>query len=830
MRRSTLAALVAVVLPVILSACGSGTPPGREGQSFASLTEAARDLSASPEEGSFVPLYWRDDQGKLYLHLRELDSPFLYVSWLARGVGSNDLGLDRGQLGQTRVVRFRRSGPRVLMFQDNLGFRADTDVPAERDAVAESFAFSVIGGFDVVADDGERGVLIDATDFFLRDAHGVSERLAQREEGDFTAQPELSAIYLPRTRGFPDNTEVEAVVTLTGKPTGDYLPTVAPDATHVSVHVHHSLVRLPDDGYTPLPFEPRSGFFGPDYAGGFHNYASPIDAPLKQAWLPRHRLEKRDPQAAVSEPVEPIVYYLDRGAPEPVRSALLEGARWWDQAFAAAGYRDAFQVKLLPEGADPMDVRYNVIQWVHRATRGWSYGMSVRDPRTGEIIKGHVTLGSLRVRQDLLLAEGLLLPYGKQDRAAEAQDLALARLRQLSAHEVGHTLGIAHNFAASVNDRASVMDYPHPLIRLDESGAIDLGAAYAEGIGAWDRRAILFGYQDFPEGVDAESARADILRETLSMGLHYVGDADSRSVGSAHPLGSLWDNGANAIDELQRLGVVRRAVLDRLSEAVLQPGRPMAQIEEALVPMYLLHRYQVQAAGKYLGGQYFEYALRGDGQVPVTKVVPGPEQRRALQALLDTVGPAYLALNPALVALIPGRPPGYPATRELFQRSTGSVFDPLAPAEAAVALTLEVLLNAERAARMNRLREVDASLPGFASVLDELLGRSWLRDSVDAEGAALQRTVNEAVLAALMTLAKNPGTTPQVRAQAMDALSRIADFPRPSALDDADWRAHFGAAKRLAEQALKAPLPEDPVPLTPPPGSPIGLPAGSSRG
>lgn len=816
--------LAFALLLVLQSAQAEDPGPAVEDEtSFGALIEASENLKAGEVEDGFLNLFWHEAEGKLYLQLKTLDSPFLYVSWLARGVGSNDLGLDRGQLGNTRVVRFRRSGPRVLLFQENLDFRALSDDAAERSAVGESFAFSVIGGFDVVAEDPGQGLLVDATAFFLRDAHGVGARLAERGEGEYRASAELSSLYLPRTRSFPDNTEIEAVVTLTGKPTGEYLPTVAPDPTHLSVHLHHSLVRLPDAGYTPVPYEPRSGYMDPGYIGYFRDYGSAINSPLERAWLIRHRLEKQDPEAAISDPVEPIVYYLDRGAPEPVRSALLEGAGWWNEAFEAAGYRDAFQVRLLPEGADPMDVRYNVIQWVHRATRGWSYGASVRDPRTGEIIKGHVTLGSLRVRQDLLLAEGLLAPYGDEDRAGEVEAFALARLRQLAAHEVGHTLGLEHNFAASVDDRASVMDYPHPLIRLDADGHVDLSDAYDRGIGEWDKRAILFGYQDFPDNVDAAAARAAILEQTLATGLHYVADADARSVGSAHPLGSLWDNGANAIDELERLGTVRRAILDNFSAAVLQSGRPLAQLEEALVPMYLLHRYQLQAAGKYLGGQYFEYAMRGDGQQPVTRPVPPAEQRRALGALLDTLEPDYLRLSPAQLRLIPARPPGYPANRELFRRSTGSVFDPLAPPEAAASLTLEVLLNAERAARMNRLRESDASQPGFSELLDELLARSWLRSVVPAAAAGLQRTVNERVLTALLALSRNVQATWQVRALALDALTRIAEFPRPATLDGADWRAHFDAARRQVQWHLENPGSEEETPGQPPPGSPIGF-------
>jgi len=379
------------------------------------------DLAAFDRLDGFIDLYWDADSGRILIDVEKIDEPFIYQSSLSRGVGSNDLGLDRGQLGATRVVRFVRSGPKILLIEDNLAYRAVSDNADERQAIQESFARSVIWGFeDIDPSDGK--TVIDATAFIVRDAHGVSARLAMATEGSYSVDQTRSAIYLPRTRGFPDNTEAEAIVTYVGSPTGPYLSTVTPDAQAITVHIHHSFIRLPDDNYEPIAYDPRSGVIGLRYdSGGFADYASAIGDDLAVNFGRRHRLTKKDPTAKLSEAVEPIIYYLDRGAPEPVRSALLDGARWWNQAFEAAGYKDAFQVKTLPEDADPMDVRYNVIQWVHRSTRGWSYGASVMDPRTGEILKGHVSLGSLRVRQDYLIAEGLLAPYADQFRSEYAK-------------------------------------------------------------------------------------------------------------------------------------------------------------------------------------------------------------------------------------------------------------------------------------------------------------------------------------------------------------------------------------------------------------------------
>ena len=387
LRRSSL--WVSLISLVSLSACGGGSPAGS--------TNAATDYEVY--EG-FVKLYWNEQDGRLLFRVDDLDTPLLYQSSLPRGVGSNDLGIDRGQLGSTRIVRFVRSGPKILLIADNLAYRAVSDDADEQHAVEASFARSVIWGFEI-ASESDGSLLIDGTDFFLRDAHELSARLSATEEGAYTVDASRSAIYLPRTNAFPDNSEIEAIVTYVGAPTGQYLPTVVPDPTAITVHLHHSFIRLPDDDYEPLPYDPRAGLIDLSWErAGFHDYASAIGEPLRVNFARRHRLEKKNPEAEVSEAVEPIIYYVDRGAPEPVRSALIEGASWWNQAYEAAGYRDAFQVKLLPEGVDPMDVRYNVIQWVHRSTRGWSYGSSILDPRTGEIMKGHVTLGSLRVRQD----------------------------------------------------------------------------------------------------------------------------------------------------------------------------------------------------------------------------------------------------------------------------------------------------------------------------------------------------------------------------------------------------------------------------------------------
>jgi hypothetical protein len=777
----------------------------------------------------FFDLYWDGSQGRLLLAVEDFNEPFIYQSSLARGVGSNDLGLDRGQLGSTRVVEFHRSGPRVLLIQTSPDFRARTENQDERRAVGESFARSVVWGFDSLGAVGD-ALIIDASEFIVHDAHGIAARLAEAEEGEYAVDTSRSTAYLPRTRSFPDNSEMEAIVTFAGKPTGEILQTVVPDPMAGTVHLHHSFIRLPNDSYEPLPHDPRAGLFGfRNEAQGFFDYATPIGERLTVNYSRRHRLEKKDPTAAISDAAEPIVYYVDRGIPEPVKSAVIDGASWWNEAFEAAGYRDAFRVEMLPEGVDPMDVRYNVIQWVHRSTRGWSYGPSVVDPRTGEIIKGHVTLGSLRVRQDYLIAEGLLAPYEDESVPDEMLEMSLARIRQLSAHEVGHTLGLEHNFAASTQDRASVMDYPFPLIRFDEAGGLDLSDAYDTGIGEWDKRVIIYGYQDFPDDVDAREGRAQILAETIGAGFKFVADSDSRDVGTAHPDGNLWDNGTDAIEELEHLLEVREFALRRFSAHNIRIGRPMATLEEALVPMYLLHRFQIQAVGKLIGGHYFRYALRGDGQ-EITSAVNGNRQRSAIAILLQTLSPIVLRLPDELIEAIPPRPPGFAKTRETFPSGTGPVFDPFGAADSAVALTLDVLLESTRAARMINSNARAADMPGFDELTESLVRATWYsnrRPGVDGE---IQRSTNSLVLERLLLLSENQEADAEVRAIAFDAVAELDDWLATRLTREIDdrWRAHYRLARHRIERVRDDPASlETLVPVAPPPGSPVGQETGA---
>ena len=805
----------ALVLMAMLAVVISLTAPSvrAQGGSIAEKTKDAQRMAG------YFNLYWDAKAGKLWLEIDKWNAEFLYQSGLPAGVGSNDIGLDRGQLGATRIVRFERSGPKVLLIEENLNFRAVSNDPDEKRAVHDSFAESVIWGFMAAAEENGH-VLVDATDFYLRDAHGVTSALRRAKQGTYKLDGSRSAIYLANTKNFPLNTEVEATLTFTGDEPGRWVRDVTPDPTAITVREHHSFVQLPPAGYKLREYDPRSSFFGISYM----DYATPVSEPIVKRFTARHRLEKKDPTAAMSEPVEPIIYYLDRGAPQPIRSALLEGGRWWNQAFEAAGYKNAFRVEMLPEGADLMDLRYNVIQWVHRATRGWSYGAGVIDPRTGEIIKGHVTLGSLRVRQDYLIAEGLLAPYEKgKPVSVKMQEMALARLRQLAAHEVGHTLGLMHNYSSSTLNRSSVMDYPPPVAKLAADGTVDLSDAYAKGIGEWDKVSITFGYQDFPVGTDEHAALSKILMDGYEKGLRYLTDQDARPAGSSSSVAHLWDSGSNAVDELNRLMQVRAVALKNFGEKNIREGAPLATIEDALVPIYMLHRYQVEAATKFVGGMDYTFAVRGDGQV-ATKIVAPAEQRRALAAVLATLKPAALALPEPLLEMIPPRPPDYERGREHFKIHSSPAFDALAPAEGAAQHTLQFLFNTERAARLVEFHARDAANPGLQEVLDAIVAATWKAPHPAGYAGEVARTVDSVVLYDLLSLANNERATTQVRAVASREAEQLKGWLNANkAAGDVAQQAHLAYAAAQIEQFQKDPKKlELTAPAEPPDGPPIG--------
>ena len=832
-----------------------------------SIAEKTKDLERND---GYFPYYWDANEGKIWLEIPRLEEEFLYVESLATGLGSNPVGLDRGQLGSEHVVRFERVGPKVLLKQRNLRFRALSEDSAEQRAVEQSFAESILWGTKVEAE-ANGTILVDATDFLMRDAHDVIGTLRQSDQGDFSLDDSRSAMYLPRCKAFPENTEFEVTLTFAGRNPGRHVRQTSPIPQAVTLRQHHSFIKLPDDGYTPRKYDPRNSSFGISFA----DYATPIDQPLEKRWISRHRLKKQNPRAAVSEAVEPIIYYVDPGAPPLIRQALIEGASWWNQAFEAAGFRNAFQVRVLPVDADPMDVRYNVIQWVHRSTRGWSYGGSVTDPRTGEIIKGHVTLGSLRVRQDRTLFEGmqgvsasgamtaaaLLSPspgshnhahghgmccglggipeeayLAELDAQLQPVDVALARIRQLSAHEVGHTLGFAHNFAASTYaDRASVMDYPAPRVKIKDDGTFDLSDAYGVGIGEWDKFSVQYAYSQFPPDADEDAELEELVQSALQNGYRYISDSDARPAGAAHPLANLWDEGTDPIAALKHEMRVRRIGLDRFSPGNMPEGLAMSELELTLVPLYLHHRYQVDATAKMLGGAEYTYAVRGDGQTPVSPV-PAKRQREALQALLLTLDPAELVIDPDVVNAIPPAPYSLLNDQERFPGRTGLMFDPLTAARVAADMTLGNILQTQRATRLaaQQTSVVDTKsaqdkVLDLHEVVQTLVEHIWGQSPADDAELAVHRVVRDALVRQLMDLASASQVSPEVRAEAEAGLARVqalAGIVAAGTAENATPIDERFAATTIREIERFFARPHEtaatPAGVSAPPGSPIG--------
>ena len=746
---------------------------------FYSAFAKAQSTPSQKEFKGYYNFTYNEDKGSILLEVKKLGKEFLYVHSLTTGLGSNDIGLDRGQLGDGVVVKWVKSGNKLLLLQPNLKYRASSNNEKEIASINQAFAKSVLYGFEI-KEKKNGAYIIDITSFLMEDAHGVTATLKRKKEGIYKLDKSRSALWMENTKSFPKNTEFEAMLTFKGTPTGRNLRSVAPNANSITVIQHHSFVELPDTGYVPRPFHPRSGSFYVSYM----DYSSPVYEPIQKRFITRHRLEKKNPSAVLSEAVEPIIYYLDPGTPEPVRSALLDGASWWNTAFESAGYKNAFQVKMLPDGADPMDLRYNVIQWVHRSTRGWSYGASITDPRTGEIIKGHVSLGSLRIRQDFMIAQGLMKePFKENDENHQLMmEMALARIRQLGAHEVGHTLGFAHNFAASTSNRASVMDYPHPQFEMVD-GVISFENAYAVGMGAWDHLTVQYSYGNSNNSQSEEQYLKSIIDNATSQKLRFISDSDSRAAGGAHAQAHLWDNGSEPGAELDRMLEMRQVAMKQFSIHNIRTDEPLSVLEDVFVPVYYGHRYQVEATVKWIAGMEYNYATKGD---PVEmRYLSKEEQNRALQSLLKTLEVQHLAIPQSLLETFPPRAYGYGRGRESFKSEVGVAFDPLHAAASSVDMTLSFLLHSQRVNRLVQIKALQPKNLGLEEILNSVINRVFKSVGTSNYSTAIEQRVQERLVMQLINAHASSNTNMAakgiIRAQLNEIDKRLKKLKTPQA-------------------------------------------------
>ena len=776
----------------------------------------ARTAGMQRHDG-FIPIHVDQRQGKLYLELPRDSTRALFFLTLATGLGSNPIGLDRGASVADYVARFDRSGSSVLVVFENWAYRSSAlDDAAHQRSIAESFPPSTVAALPLLAEENGR-LLVDATEFFLRDWTDVGGQLARSNEGSYSVARDRSSIHAPYTRAFADNTEVDVALTFatTGRP-GSTVASIVPDGRAFTLRQHISLLRMPDDGYRPRELDPRAGYFGIV----FKDYAQPIQEPLERRWVSRHRLQRANPRDPTSPITKPIVYYVDRGIPEPLRSATLAGAKFWEEAFDRAGLRGGFRVELLPEGADPMDARYNVIQWVNRNERGWSIGGSLGDPRTGEIIKAMARMDSHRNRTSYNLYAGLK----GADAAAADTSFVLGRVRQVTAHEVGHTLGIAHNYIASTYERGSVMDYPPPRVRLTGGGEIDVGQAYDLGPGDYDVWAIRWGYGIFPPEAERDSLRA-IITEGLRRGFLFLSDADARPEFASDPRTSLWDDAATPSEFLRHQMDVRRVAIERFGERNIRPGEPIALLQERLVPVYFMHRFAINSLAKTIGGMEYHYAMRGD-QLQATRPVPAAQQRAALSQLLGALIPGELVIPDTVVTLMAPRPLSYGNSVELFRSRTRPAFDELGAARTLAQMVVDAILQRERAARLVQFAARGPSMLTLSESIDSVVAATWNRRVPSHRKLALvQHVTQRAVADRLMQLAADREAAPEVRAIADLKITELRDIARRRALTALpdESRAHWMAiATDFTRWLEHRELPPLTPALQPPPGDPFG--------
>lgn len=821
------------VILIASIALAAVTPVHAQQAPAAPASSISQRTAGLERHDGYLPFYVDAARGRVLIEIPKLNDDMLYFVQVAKGIGNVELGIDRGGSGASKVIYFERHGNRAAIVERNLRFRATSANAALQEGMEQSFASSVLASLPIEADENGR-LLVDASAFILRDAIDLEGLLRRRNQGAFRVDPGRSALYAPRTRGNTDNTEFETTLTYASDNPGPLVNRAAPDGRALTVRVHQSFMR-PPTGYRPRVADPRLGLI----TLNFRDYSAPYAQGTDVQWIRRFRLEKKDPAAPVSEPKTPLVFYLDAGVPEPIRSAMRDGILWWNQAFETAGFRNAIQVKDPTPDIDPLDPRISFVFWVNRDERGFSVGGSLADPRTGEILSAKARMDSHRIRTistywrsyrvasnatpgadgytgaecaDFLMPLDAMFTQTPIGRSEEA--LVLARQALVTAHEVGHTLGFGHNWAASINNNASVMEYPSPRITVTAAGQVELSDAFQRAIGDYDKLAVRYAYTEFTPDREKNGLES-IVAEMRQRKILFTPSAD--------PRWNRYDDLASPAVYLRETMKQRKVLLERYGPDVLAAGEPYGDLRGmGLWMTYLHHRWAIDTGVRYVGGMFDNLAIKGESIAP-TEIVPAPLQREVLAQLMDAIQPANLAIPERLLVSL--APSATGRDSEEFTMPTGPAFDHLAAARTLGAMVLEQLLEPERSARLIAFADRQPNALTFPQVLRAVLDATWnAPPDTTPLARSLRRVVQREALDAMMILGASPQATPEVRAVTLHTLVSLKASLAARGASDEVSNALVHQAQRDITKYLENPTAYQPKSsaLPQPPGAPIG--------